>query len=90
MGRSRGLNLPTMSLFERLQPVIAATLKLPPAAIGPTTGHDDIPANWDSLGQVNLIMSLEEAFGIYVEPEHFERLKSVPAILQYLDEQGVR
>ena len=79
-----------MSLFERLRPVIAATLKLPLASITPTTGHEDAPANWDSLGQVNLIMSLEETFGVYVEPEHFERLKSVPAILQYLDEQGVR
>lgn len=78
-----------MSLFERLQPVIAATLKLPPESIKPTTTHEDVPANWDSLGQVNLIMSLEENFGVYVEPEHFERLKSVPAILQYLAEQGV-
>jgi acyl carrier protein len=77
-----------MSLFERLQSVIGNTLKVPPAQIQPTTTHEDIPAQWDSMGQVNLIMTLEESFGVYIEPEDFERLKSVPAILAYLEAQG--
>lgn len=78
-----------MSLFARLQPVIASTLKLPPEAITPATSSEDVPANWDSLGQVNLIMALEQTFGVYVEPEDFEHLKSVPAILGYLEKTGV-
>lgn len=78
-----------MSLFARLQPVIAGTLKVPPGQITTETTHEDIPAQWDSMGQVNLIMALEEAFGVYIEPEDFERLKSVPAILAYLAAQGV-
>ena len=78
-----------MSLFNRLQAVIGSTLKVPLEQILPSTTHEDMPAQWDSMGQVNLIMTLEETFGVYIEPEDFERLKSVPAILAYLDAQGV-
>lgn len=77
-----------MSLFPRVQEAIAATLKVPAARISETTRDEDLPA-WDSLGQVNLMMALEQSFGVYIEVEDFERLKSVPAILQYLGEQGV-
>lgn len=78
-----------MSLFNRLQTVIGSTLKVPLEQILPSTTHEDIPGQWDSMGQVNLIMALEETFGVYIEPEDFERLKSVPAILDYLGAQGV-
>lgn len=79
-----------MSLFDRLQTLIGNTLKVPVDHITPTTSHEDMPAQWDSMGQVNLIMSLEEAFGVFIEPEDFERLKSVPAIVAYLEAQGAR
>jgi acyl carrier protein len=77
-----------MSLFERLQPMIANALKVPAGHVTPGTRDEDLPA-WDSLGQVNLIMALEQTFGVYIEVEDFEKLKSVPAILDYLASQNV-
>ncbi len=77
-----------MSLFDRLQPAIANALKVPAAQVTPSTRDEDLPA-WDSLGQVNLIMALEQTFGVYIEVEDFEKLKSVPAILEYLAAQNV-
>ncbi len=77
-----------MSLFETLQATLAATLKVPPAKITASTRDEDIPA-WDSLGQVNLIMALEQTFDIYIEVEEFGNLNSVPAILEFLGKQGV-
>jgi acyl carrier protein len=77
-----------MSLFERLQPTIADALKVHAAQITPTTRDEDLPA-WDSLGQVNLIMALEQTFGLYIEVEDFDKMKSVPAILEYLAAQNV-
>jgi acyl carrier protein len=76
-----------MSLFERLQTTIATTLKVAPAKITPTTRDEDLPS-WDSLGQVNLIMALEQTFGVYIEVEEFANLNSVPAILAYLESNG--
>ena len=70
--------------FERLQSLIATTLKVPPARIAPTTVQDELPA-WDSLGHVNLMMALEQTFDLYIEVEDFAKLNSVPAIAAYLE-----
>lgn len=77
-----------MTTFEKLQQVISTTLKVPPAKVSQTTRDQDLPA-WDSLGQVNLIMALEQEFGVYIEVEDFGNLNSVPAILAYLGTQGI-
>lgn len=79
-----------MNLFARLQTVIAYTLKLDPSAVTPASVSDDFPAQWDSMGQVNLIMALEETFGVYIEPEDFSTLKSVAAIEALLEREGVQ
>ncbi|HMO46582.1 MAG TPA: acyl carrier protein [Rubrivivax sp.] len=76
-----------MSHFPRLQTTIAETLKIPPASITPETRDEDVPA-WDSLGHVKLIMAIEQAFDLYIEVDDFGELKSVPAILGYLQNNG--
>ena len=77
-----------MSLFDQLQPAIAATLKVPAAKITETTRAEDL-ATWDSLGHVNLMMTLEQTFDIFLDVEDFPKLNSVPAILEYLGKQGI-
>jgi len=77
-----------MALFERVQNTIATTLKVGPDKIRADTRDQDLPA-WDSLGQVNLIMALEQEFSIYIEVEEFGNLNTVPAILAYLGKQGL-
>jgi acyl carrier protein len=77
-----------MSTFERLQKTIATALKVAPAKVAAHTRDQDLPS-WDSLGQVNLIMALEQEFGVYIEVEEFGNLNSVPAILAYLGRQGI-
>jgi len=42
-------------------------------------------SDWDSLAHLNLIISLEEEFGISIPPEDFQLLHSdVQTIMQYL------
>ena len=77
-----------MTTFVQLQELIAATLKAPLAKITPTLRNEDLAA-WDSLGQVNLMMALEQTFDIYIEVEEFAGLTSVPAILDFLKGRGV-
>jgi acyl carrier protein len=78
-----------MSTFKQLQEVIAATLKVPPEKITETTVHDDIAA-WDSLGHVNLMIALEQAFDVYLDVEDFPELNSVPAITRYLQTHAAK
>ena len=78
-----------MTLFERVQDAVAATLKVPAKSITPSTRDRDVPA-WDSLGHVNLMMTLEQTFDIVLDVEDFPKLNSVPAILDHLKGQGVQ
>jgi acyl carrier protein len=76
-----------MDLFEKIQQVIATTLKVPPDKITRETSDKDLVA-WDSLAHVNLMMSLEQTFDLFFEVEDFTQLTSVPAILEYLRREG--
>ena len=76
-----------MDLFKKIQYVIATTLKVSPDKITKETSDKDLAA-WDSLAHVNLMMSLEQTFDLFLEVEDFPKLTSVPAILEYLREQG--
>jgi acyl carrier protein len=76
-----------MDLFEKTRYVIATTLKVTPEKITRETSDKDL-ASWDSLAHVNLMMSLEQTFDLFLEVEDFPRLTSVPAILEYLRREG--
>lgn len=76
-----------MSLFHKIQQTIALTLNVPADRITESTKDEDLAA-WDSVGQVNLMMALEQTFGVYLEAEDFQKLNSVGAIMAYLELQG--
>lgn len=77
-----------MSTFAKLQETMAATLKVPASKITQTTRDEELAA-WDSLGHVNLMMAIEQTFDVMLDVEDFPKLNSVPAILAYLEAQGV-
>jgi acyl carrier protein len=76
-----------MELFKKIQFTMATTLKVAPDKITRESSDKDLAA-WDSLAHVNLMMSLEQTFDLFLEVEDFAKLTSVPAILKYLKEQG--
>lgn len=77
-----------MDVYDQLREVIAQTLRTPASSVGPTTRAADLPT-WDSLGHVNLMMSIEQTFDIQLEVEDFPKLTSVPAILKHLKARGI-
>ena len=77
-----------MDLFLKVQQVISTTLKVPSDKITRDTSENDLAA-WDSLAHVNLMMSLEQTFDLFLEVEDFPKLTSVPGILEYLKEHSV-
>jgi acyl carrier protein len=78
-----------MNVFERLQDALATTLRVSAKDITETTGDGDLAA-WDSLGHVNVMMTLEQTFDIVLDVEDFPKLNSIPAILEYLKGQGIQ
>ena len=44
---------------------------------------------WDSMGQLNLVAELEDAFNISLEPEEIGTMKSYNDIIRILKDKGV-
>jgi len=69
-----------MQPFEQLRELMALTFDLPPEAITPDTAQDTCPT-WDSLAHLNLMLALEDAFGLTLTVDEMAQLTSVAAIL---------
>jgi len=73
-----------MQQIETLKQLMAATFGIQGDCIGAQTAQSDI-VEWDSVGHLNLMLSLEQTFGVTLDVEQMAQLTSVPAILQYLE-----
>lgn len=71
-------------MFEKVQKVIAEQLDIDPETITPETNiYDDLGA--DSLDAVELVMSLEDEYGITIPDEAANDLTTVGRIVEYLE-----
>ena len=73
--------------MKRVQDILAEALQVPPEEIDEQLAFGDLP-QWDSMGHMEVIMRLEESFGIEVNADTIAGLTSVPAICSYLEEHG--
>ena len=71
-------------MFENVKKVLAAQFELDPEIITPDTNLiDDLGA--DSLDVVELIMSLEDEYGIAISDDVASELTTVGKIVSYLE-----
>jgi acyl carrier protein len=70
----------------KLKAVVGAVLELEPAAVGEATSADTVEG-WDSLKQMNLVIALEEAFGVTIPDADVVALTSYPLIRAVVREQ---
>jgi acyl carrier protein len=70
-------------LTEKVQAALAEALQLPLEQITPELAFGDLP-QWDSMGHMEVMMRLEEHFGVEITAETIARLISIPTILDYL------
>jgi acyl carrier protein len=71
---------------ERLRKIIAEQLSVSEEEVVPEASFiDDL--NADSLEMVDLIISLEEEFGIQVSDEDAEKIKTVKDAIDYLHDR---
>jgi acyl carrier protein len=74
-----------MSLRDRVVRVTSQVLNLPAEAITEESSPRTVEG-WDSLGHMNLMLALEEEFGVQFSDERILQLLSVGAIVQALQE----
>jgi acyl carrier protein len=70
---------------EALKSVMAAVLRVPADQIGPDASTDTLPV-WDSLRHMNLILALEQEFGVSIPDEDAANLSSYALIKLVLNE----
>ncbi len=75
------------ALSVRVQKLIAEALQVPDDQINPSLAFGDLP-QWDSMGHMEVMLSLEEQFGVEIDAEIIGSLTSVSAISSYLKENG--
>lgn len=71
---------------EKLKDVMATVLGVPAESINEATSMDTVGA-WDSIKQMNLVLALEEEFGISIPDEDAANITSYPLIKLVLNEQ---
>ncbi len=71
--------------YERLKKIIVEQLGVDEEEVTPTASFvEDL--NADSLDLVELIMSLEEEFGMEISDEDAERIQKVSDAVEYIEE----
>jgi acyl carrier protein len=74
-------------LSEQVRHLIAGALQVPAEEVTAELSFGDLP-QWDSMGHMEMLMQLEERFGVEVSADTIAALTSVPAICAYLKENG--
>jgi acyl carrier protein len=75
-------------MLERTRAIVADIFEVPLEQVLPESSPDTIET-WDSLRHLNLVLALEQEFGIQFSPEEIEQLLSVELIVALLAEKIV-
>lgn len=73
-------------MLDRIRSIMADVLTIPLDEIQPESSPDTI-ATWDSLKHLDLVLALEQEFGIQFTPEEIEQLLSVELIAALVSEK---
>jgi len=76
--------MPSPEMVERLKKIVAEQLGVEESKITPAARFTD-DLNADSLDLVEMIMSLEEEFGVEIPDEDAEKIISVQDAIDYID-----
>ena len=77
----------TTTLNERIQKLLVEAIQVPIDEVNTELAFGDLP-QWDSMGHMEVMMSLEDQFGVEINADTIANLTSVPAISSYLKENG--
>ena len=69
----------TASTFERVQSVASDIFGIPVDRITAESSPETIE-NWDSMQHLNLVLAIEEKFGVQLDPEDIEQMKNIGAV----------
>jgi acyl carrier protein len=72
---------------KSIRAIVAESIQVPQEMVTADLAFGDIP-QWDSLGHMEIILRLEEAYNFSIDTELIARLISIPEICNFLKENG--
>ena len=78
-GTETGRTELTASTFEQVRNVASDIFRIPANKITAESSPETIE-NWDSLQHLNLVLAIEEKFGVQLDPEDIEQMKNIGAV----------
>lgn len=73
-------------ITDKIRSLLAGTFQIPLDDVPADMAFGDIP-QWDSFGHMEVMMSLEEKFGVEISTETISELVNIPAICAYLEKK---
>ena len=77
----------TSMLSQRVQTLLAEAIQVPGEMVTPDLSFGDLP-QWDSLGHMEVMLRLEDEFGVAIDADTIAQLISIPEICHYLEDKG--
>ena len=74
--------------MERVRELVAGATGIPLGEVDDSIGFGLHPL-WDSVAQISIVMSIEEAFGITVPDESIASLTSISGIAEFVSKHDV-
>ena len=69
----------TATTFEQVRSVASDIFGIPADKISAESSPETIE-NWDSMQHLNLVLAIEEKFGVQLDPEDIEKMKDIGAV----------
>jgi len=77
----------TSFLSQQVRSLLAEAIQVPQDMVTPDLSFGDLP-QWDSLGHMEVMLRLEEEFGVDIDADTIAQLVSIPEICRFLEEKG--
>jgi acyl carrier protein len=77
-----------MALTDRVAAIFEKVFGIEPADFSLDTVPEDV-LRWDSLGHMNLVMELEDAWNLHFEVDEITEMSSARKIIEILQAKGV-
>ena len=77
----------TSILSQRVQSLLAEAIQVPGEMVTPDLSFGDLP-QWDSLGHMEVMLRLEDEFGVAIDADTIAQLISIPDICRFLEDKG--
>jgi acyl carrier protein len=74
-------------ILERVRGIAADVLQVRQGSLSAESSPQSVES-WDSVQHLNLVLALEEQFGVQFEPDEMDSMKSIGAIAGVLSAKG--